>query len=316
MTLRISANLVFFALVVALTNLRAAEPAVEPGKKPTATLTRPDPLGHPLPEGEGRNTQTQFSQAAVNEGEGRETQTEVSPAPLVGDAWRTSFNNRLDESIARLQTDGTKKRSGAVEVTRGGRIADPGRGPFAATAVGPEKDGPATTIARLLQEHGLPPGLTSVVAVESAFNPLALSPKGARGLWQLMPDTARRYGLKVERNEDERINPLKATHAAAAYMKDLFAQFQDWPLALAAYNAGEDRVARAMIRTGARDFWTLRRHGALPDETLRYVPAVLKKFEPPLDAPETERSTSSYAPGQIGSPAGRIAYATPAVHGD
>ena len=314
MTLRISANLVFFALVVALTNLRAAEPAVEPGKKPTATLTRPDPLGHPLPEGEGRNTQTQFSQAAVNEGEGRETQTEVSPAPLVGDAWRTSFNNRLDESIARLQTDDGKKRGGVVEITR--RSGNASQPPFVATSVGAEKGATPAMVSRLLQEHGLPPGLTSVVAVESAFNPLALSPKGARGLWQLMPDTARRYGLKVERNEDERINPLKATHAAAAYMKDLFAQFQDWPLALAAYNAGEDRVARAMIRTGARDFWTLRRHGALPDETLRYVPAVLKKFESPLDAPETERSASSYAPGQIGSPAGRIAYASPAVHGD
>jgi membrane-bound lytic murein transglycosylase D len=118
-----------------------------------------------------------------------------------------------------------------------------------------------------------------VVAVESNFNPLALSPKGARGLWQLMPETARRYGLLVEPLKDERTDPVKSTFAAAAYMKDLYTQFQDWPLALAAYNAGEDRVARAMSRTGARDFWTLRRRAALPDETLRYVPAVLAKVE-------------------------------------
>jgi membrane-bound lytic murein transglycosylase D len=169
-------------------------------------------------------------------------------------------------------------------------------------------------VARLLQDQGLPPGLTSVVAVESAFNPLALSPKGARGLWQLMPDTARRYGLRVEWNDDERTNPLKATRAAAAYMKDLFAQFQDWPLALAAYNAGEDRVSRALTQTGAQDFWTLRRRRALPAETLQYVPAVLEKLESPLDAPVTEHATSSDAPGHSESPAGRIAYATPAVH--
>ncbi|MBI4165533.1 MAG: lytic transglycosylase domain-containing protein [Acidobacteria bacterium] len=169
-------------------------------------------------------------------------------------------------------------------------------------------------ISRILQDSGLPPVLTSVVAVESAFNPLALSPKGARGLWQLMPATARRYGLKVEWNDDERTNPLKSTRAAAAYMKDLFAQFQDWPLALAAYNAGEDRVARAMTRTGARDFWTLRRRGALPEETLHYVPTVLEKLVDPPDAPEAGPPASPTSASNNETPAGRIAYATPAGH--
>jgi hypothetical protein len=231
---------------------------------------------------------------------------------VVGDTWQATFNERLDESIARIQRDDAKERRGAVAVTWGEQSVALGRAPFTTTSVGPEKEAQTGMIARLLQEHGLPPGLTSVVTVESAFNPLALSPKGARGLWQLMPATARRYGLKVEWNDDERTNPLKSTRAAAAYMKDLFAQFRDWPLALAAYNAGEERVARAMAQTGTRDFWTLRRRGALPEETLQYVPAVLEKFEGPLDAPETEPSASPAASSQIESPAGRIAYATPA----
>jgi membrane-bound lytic murein transglycosylase D len=123
----------------------------------------------------------------------------------------------------------------------------------------------------------LPAQLVSVAAVESGFDARALSPKGARGLWQLMPETARRYGLLVDSRRDERLDPVKSTHAAAQYLKDLHAQFADWPLTLAAYNAGEGRVERALERLGARDFWTLSRVAALPDETRRYVPAVLAR---------------------------------------
>ena len=302
--MRMAAKLAFLALSVGWANLNAADSAAELATRLPAPLTRPDRSGHPLPEGEGGNPPPQFSWPPLNEGDGGKT--EIPPRPVVDDTWQATFNDRLDESLARLQTDNAKRRSGAVAVTWGEHSVELGQAPFATTSVGPEKE-----IARVLQEHGLPPGLTSVVAVESAFNPQALSPKGARGLWQLMPATARRYGLKVEPHTDDRIDPLKSTHAAAAYMKDLFAQFQDWPLALAAYNAGEVRVARAMTRTGARDFWTLRRRGALPEETLQYVPAVLDKIGGALDAPETGPSISPAAPGQNESPAGRIAYATP-----
>jgi membrane-bound lytic murein transglycosylase D len=92
-----------------------------------------------------------------------------------------------------------------------------------------------------------------------------------------MPETARRYGLVVDSQRDERLDPVKSTRAAAQYLRDLYAQFQDWPLALAAYNAGEDRVERALERSNARDFWTLSRYAGVPDETRRYVPAVLAR---------------------------------------
>ena len=226
-----------------------------------------------------------------------------------GDHWQTEFNARLDASIARIQVE----ERGQATVSVGAISGESAPVPEVKPAAGLGKRDPQAAIARLLQERGLPPGLTSVVAVESAFNPLALSPKGARGLWQLMPATARRYGLTVAPHLDERTDPIRSTRAAAAYMKDLFTQVQDWPLALAAYKAGEDRVARAMTRTGARDFWTLRRHGALPDETLQYVPAILEKLERPLDAPGTVSPTSSDTRRKDKSPAGRIAYATPAV---
>jgi soluble lytic murein transglycosylase-like protein len=132
-------------------------------------------------------------------------------------------------------------------------------------------------IEGILAAQGLPVALRGIVAVESNFNSAALSPKGARGLWQLMPATARRYGLVIDDRRDERLDPWKSTFVAARYLHDLYAQFQDWPLALAAYNAGEGRVQNAVERVGTRDFWTLSHRLALPEETRRYVPAVLNK---------------------------------------
>ena len=90
-----------------------------------------------------------------------------------------------------------------------------------------------------------------------------------------MPDTARRYGLVVTTTVDERLDPYKSTHAAARYLRDLHTQFGNWPLALAAYNAGEDTVQRALDRASAREFNSIARAGMLPPETRRYVPAVL-----------------------------------------
>lgn len=127
----------------------------------------------------------------------------------------------------------------------------------------------------ILREEGIPQQMAAVVLVESGGQSTALSPKGARGLWQFMPDTARRYGLAVTASLDERLDPTKSTRAAARYLRDLHTQFGNWPLALAAYNAGAGTVQRAVERTSTRDFSSIARTGMLPIETRSYVPAVL-----------------------------------------
>jgi soluble lytic murein transglycosylase-like protein len=128
---------------------------------------------------------------------------------------------------------------------------------------------------RILEEEQVPVGLLGVALVESGFNPYALSPKGARGIWQFMPATAQRYGLAVNQGTDHRTHPEHSTRAAARYLRDLYAMFGDWKLAIAGYNAGEGRVQRIIKKRGIRDFEEMSRRGLLPLETRKYVPAVL-----------------------------------------
>jgi len=132
------------------------------------------------------------------------------------------------------------------------------------------------TIEPILRSHGLPRALLAVVVVESGGRTEALSPKGALGLWQLMPETARRYGLVVSGERDERLDPVMATRAAARYLHDLYGRFGDWRLALAAYNAGEGAVLAAMQRAKSSSFSVLSELRLLPAETRSYVPAVLR----------------------------------------
>jgi membrane-bound lytic murein transglycosylase B len=129
----------------------------------------------------------------------------------------------------------------------------------------------------ILGEEGIPDEIAALVLVESAGQPTALSPKGARGIWQFMPDTARRYGLAVTADLDERVEVVKSTVAAARYLHDLYQRFGDWRLAFAAYNAGEQAVERAVARTGHGDFSRIDR--GLPEETRNYVPAVMRAME-------------------------------------
>ena len=138
-------------------------------------------------------------------------------------------------------------------------------------------------LERILEAEGVPAEFVAVGWVESRFNPQAVSPKGARGVWQLMPETARRYGLTVSHERDDRTDLGRSTRAAARHLADLYEQFGDWSLALAAYNAGAERVEAALARAPGRDFWQAR--GWLPRETQDYVLAVLGaigRVPPPL----------------------------------
>jgi membrane-bound lytic murein transglycosylase D len=127
-------------------------------------------------------------------------------------------------------------------------------------------------IRRILKRHALPPELAYLALVESGYNPQARSPAEAVGLWQFIAETARRYGLKVNGQVDERLDPEKSTRAAARYLKDLYRQFGCWYLAVASYNAGENRVEGAMRRTERKDFWALAQQRRLPQETCKFVP--------------------------------------------
>ena len=131
------------------------------------------------------------------------------------------------------------------------------------------------TLEPILRAEGVPAELSAVVLVESGGTPSALSPKGARGVWQLMPDTARHYGLVVDHARDDRTDVIKSTRAAARYLRDLYARFGNWSLVLAAYNAGELTVTNAMSDGSSRDFEWLSENARLPLETRRYVPAII-----------------------------------------
>jgi membrane-bound lytic murein transglycosylase D len=126
----------------------------------------------------------------------------------------------------------------------------------------------------VMRKRGLPEELAFTAMIESGYNPDAVSRAGAKGMWQFMAPTARRYGLRVDQWVDERLDPEKSTVAAAAYLRDLYALFGSWPLAQAAYNAGEVKVARAIRVTGSNDFWTLARTNHLRRETKEFVPQI------------------------------------------
>lgn len=127
-------------------------------------------------------------------------------------------------------------------------------------------------LKRIFSDEGVPEELLNVALIESNFNPNARSRAGAVGMWQFMKSTGRLYGLIVSRVEDQRRDPILSTIAAARHLRDLYEEYTDWYLALAAYNAGLGKVGRAMHRTGSQDFWTLARRGRLRRETARYIP--------------------------------------------
>ena len=130
-------------------------------------------------------------------------------------------------------------------------------------------------IQRILAEEGVPQELIHLAQAESGFMPRAMSRKAAKGLWQFLPWRGREYGLIETAYTDDRMDPEKATRAAAHHLHDLYNEFGDWYLAIAAYNCGPGTVEKAVRQTGYADFWELRNRGALPAETANYVPIIL-----------------------------------------
>lgn len=130
-------------------------------------------------------------------------------------------------------------------------------------------------IARVLREEGLPQDLIYLAQAESAFQPLALSRAGARGMWQFVAYRGQQYGLRRTWWVDERQDPERSTRAAARHLRDLYHEFGDWYLAIAAYNCGPGNVQKGIERTGYADFWELFKRNVLPRETRNYVPIIL-----------------------------------------
>jgi membrane-bound lytic murein transglycosylase D len=126
-------------------------------------------------------------------------------------------------------------------------------------------------IEDVFDSYGLPAELKYMAVIESALNPNAVSRMGATGLWQFMYSTGRMYGLTINSVVDDRRDPLKATHAAAKYIKDLYKIYNDWVLVIAAYNCGPGNVNKAIRRSGnKKDYWDI--YYKLPRETRGYIP--------------------------------------------
>ncbi|MCU1334543.1 MAG: Lytic transglycosylase, catalytic [Bryobacterales bacterium] len=165
-------------------------------------------------------------------------------------------------------------------------------------------------IERVLAEEGLPEELIFLAQAESGFQPRAVSNKLCVGIWQFAKFRGKEYGLNQTPATDDRMDPEKATRAAARHLHDLYEHFGNWYLAMAAYNCGPGCVDNAVLRTGYADFWELRRRNALPLQTANYVPAILAmvimsknaeeygiqdvSFEPAVDYDSLELQTPTH----------------------
>ncbi|MHB1025873.1 MAG: LysM peptidoglycan-binding domain-containing protein [Desulfobacteria bacterium] len=187
----------------------------------------------------------------------------------------SGITNPIDKFIRYFQTGGRKRFE--VYLSRSGKYVG--------------------MMQKILVRYGLPEDLVYVALIESGFSPKAYSVAKAAGPWQFISATGRRYGLRIDWWADERRDAEKSTHAAASYLRDLYGMFESWPLATAAYNAGEGKIQRAVTRYKSDDFSELIRHGYLKQETKDYVPKMLAAL------------TIAKDPGKYGF--GDVAYETP-----
>ncbi|MGD9252535.1 MAG: LysM peptidoglycan-binding domain-containing protein [Holophagae bacterium] len=199
---------------------------------------------------------------------------EVEGGPLPDSDYPLLINPTVERFLQAMSAEGEYRRRIEVGLSRAGAYLP--------------------MIREKFSDAGLPLDIGYLPLIESAFSLKAYSRARAHGMWQFIASTGRHYGLEIGSLIDERRDPEKATEAAVAYLSDLYKQFGDWHLALAAYNSGAGNVRRAIRRSGSRDFWTLRRY--LPRETRNYVPAFIASvivakrpekygFEPPQGEP-------------------------------
>ena len=165
----------------------------------------------------------------------------------------TGLTGRIDKFIRYFQNSGRSKFE--LYLMRSGKYADLMRG--------------------ILSTYGLPGDLIYLALIESGFSPKAYSVASAAGPWQFIVGTGRRYGLRIDWWADERRDYEKSTHAAASYLRDLYGMFDSWPLAAAAYNAGEGKIQRAVTRYRSEDYVELIRYRYLKQETKDYVPKMI-----------------------------------------
>lgn len=178
----------------------------------------------------------------------------------IGNAIKQGLPIEMNENVERWITYFTKKNPEAFQ-----RFLDRGQ---------PYKK----MIVATLRDAGVPSELYYLAMIESGFVLNAHSHASAKGFWQFIPGTGKRYGLRVDKIVDERVDPWRGTVAASLYLADLNNVFNSWYLAMAAYNAGEGRIMGAIMRAKTRDFWELVRKKALPSETMDYIPKVLAAY--------------------------------------
>ena len=171
----------------------------------------------------------------------------------------------IDVWEQRLRSERPLRRETADSVSRGARYLE--------------------RLRKIVTKEGLPPSLALLPVIESSFQPHARGVANCIGLWQLGPDTARRFGLRVDEHRDDRLDPVLATRAAARYLRLLHDRYNDWPLALAAYNAGEGRIDRALVRRPNATLWDLADGHQVPRMSFDYVSRFLAVVRIVDDAP-------------------------------